>query len=166
MCRNNKYMGQVETTLSPNINMADQPPEYHEVTGSASAVIPEKGEPSTNYALLSFSWTDKIRLMHFPDLLTARVVDLIREEWTKGVQDVKPLEESLEIKLRGNPFAHGMDEEKIAIRKLLISILAMLAKEGWCLAPVGGLGRIGNYGPHGEKGVPNKLPYPYRESWR
>ena len=150
-----QYMGQEESCYSPKVKMVDQPPGYHEVMGSTSSGPVEKMEASTNYALLSFSWTDRIRLMHFPDLVAARVVETIREEWFKGIQDVKPLEETLEVKLRGNPFTHGLDEEKIAIRKLLISILTMLAREGWSLAPVGGLGRIGNYGPHGEKGAPS-----------
>jgi hypothetical protein len=108
---------------------------------------------SANYALVSFSWTDRIRLLRFPDHITTSVVEGIRNGWPKGVQDLKPSDDGLEIKLRGNPFAHGVDEEKIAIRKLVLGILEILAKVGWIVLPVGGMGRIGNYGPHGEKGA-------------
>lgn len=133
--------------------MGDEPPGYHEVTGSTSATPPPQEKPSSKYALLSISWTDRIRLMRFPDDPASRVLEILRTSWPKGIQDVKPFDETVEIKLRGNPFAHGMDEEKIAIRKVLLAILETLAKDGWSVMPAGGLGRIGNHGPHGEKGV-------------
>lgn len=132
--------------------MTDHPPQYHEVTASTSTVIPEKIPPSANYAMLSFSLTDRIRLMRFPDEIIPYVTEMIGLEWAKGVQEVKPGDDSVEIKLRGNPFGPGQDEEKKATRKLVLSILDKLAKEGWGVIPAGGVGKIGYYGPHGERG--------------
>jgi hypothetical protein len=139
--------------------MSDQPPAYHEAAGPSSrttSVADTKGLKSNQprYALISISWTDRIRLMRFPDHLTARVSETLQDRWPKGIQKVKTYHGCMEFKLKGNPFAHGMDDEKIAIRNVLLGILDTLAREGWCVHPgAGGLGRIGNYGPFGEKGM-------------
>lgn len=46
----------------------DHPPRYDDVTGSTSSPTMLKKALSANYALVSFSWTDRIRLLRFPDL--------------------------------------------------------------------------------------------------
>ncbi|OJJ51729.1 hypothetical protein ASPZODRAFT_127856 [Penicilliopsis zonata CBS 506.65] len=127
--------------------MGDKPPTYHEATSMASPRM-----EGIQIVLMYFSWTDRIRLLGFPDNLQARVTEVLRRSWPKGIQDVRPFDESMEIKLRGNPFAHGGDEEKIAIRRVVLDLLDMFAKEGWGVGPVaGGLGRLGNYQAYGEK---------------
>ncbi|KAF7591215.1 hypothetical protein BBP40_001874 [Aspergillus hancockii] len=142
--------------------MSDHPPSYHEAAGTSSTTTPNpdtKAPPKTQpsqprYALISISWTDRLRLMRFPEPLTARMSETIQDCWPKGIQNVKTYHESIEFKLKGNPFAHGMDEEKIAIRKVILGILDTLAREGWGVHPgAGGLGRIGNYESLGEKGL-------------
>ena len=122
------------------------------MTSSTSAVTVKRNDVKANFALLSFSRLDRLRLLRFPDELTPYIVEMIRNEWFKGIQDVKHEDEGVEIKLRGNPFAHGLDEEKKAIRKLVLSILDMLAKAGWAVIPAGGVGKIAYHVPHGEKG--------------
>ncbi|PTU23680.1 hypothetical protein P175DRAFT_0505492 [Aspergillus ochraceoroseus IBT 24754] len=136
--------------------MNEQPPDYDEAMGSASptaaemeAQAPLKGQ-DTRLALISFSWTDRIRLLRFPEPIGALVSEALGQHWPKGIQSVKPYEESLEIKLRGNPFAHGQDDEKIAIRMSVMGILQSLAREGWIVRP-NRLGRMGNYNQWGQK---------------
>lgn len=139
--------------------MSDQPPPgYHEVTRSSSTTTGKSKDDRSNFALLSFSGSDRLRLLRFPDELTPYVVEMIGKGWFKGIQDVKHGEEGVEVKLRGNPFVHGLDDEKRAIRKLILEILDMLAKEGWVVIPAGGVGKIAYYSPHGEKG-PSILYY-------
>ncbi|KAE8388467.1 hypothetical protein BDV23DRAFT_159123 [Aspergillus alliaceus] len=154
--------------------MNDQPPAYHEAARSSAtpAAVDKKAQLNQNgilprYALLSISWTDRIRLMRFPEPLVARVTEILEKLWTKGIQNVKSQSEGVEFKLRGTPFSHSGDEEKIAVRKLMLGILDGLAREGWGVHPgAGGLGKIGNYSSLGEKGSVIFQPQqPQQLSW-
>lgn len=74
--------------------------------------------------------------------------------WPRGIQDVRPDNAgSFEIKLRGNPYSYSHDDEKVAIRNVLLRILDELAREGWSVVPAaGGLRRVGKYSASFERG--------------
>ncbi|PWY76019.1 hypothetical protein BO94DRAFT_499347 [Aspergillus sclerotioniger CBS 115572] len=140
--------------------MEDEPPCYHDATrfGPASTTpLKDTQRPilennSNEYALVSFSGTDRIRLVRFPDDLVTVVSETLRRIWSKGIQDVRRRNDYVELKLRGNPFAYSQDEEKIAIRKTVLGILETLAQEGWYVLPgAGGLGKMRSSGGSGEK---------------
>ncbi|RHZ64940.1 uncharacterized protein CDV56_108552 [Aspergillus thermomutatus] len=151
--------------------MNDEPPNYDEATAPDSAAAQMESQApfkgcGTRFAMLSLAWTDRIRLMRFPESITVLISEVLNQLWPKGIQDVQAYDDSLEIKLRGNPFAHGLDDEKIAIRIAIMGILNEFAKEGWLVPPTGGrVGRIGNYAPFGQKGkyfLDLKAVSPYR----
>ncbi|PYH94069.1 hypothetical protein BO71DRAFT_419638 [Aspergillus ellipticus CBS 707.79] len=140
--------------------MEDEPPRYHDVarSGPTSATslkdttrpIPEND--SSDYTLLSFSGTDRIRLIRFPEELVTLVSETLRTVWPKGVQDVRRRNEYVEVKLRGNPLSYSQDEEKIALRQTVLKILETLAKAGWYVLPgAGGLRRLRSSGGVGER---------------
>jgi hypothetical protein len=152
--------------------MNEEPPNYAEATAAsahpspsitstpsnatstslADARAPLKGS-DTKYAMLSIAGSDRIRLLRFPEPMTALLSEIVQGLWPKGIQKVQKFDESLELKLRGNPFAYGQDEEKVAIRITLMGILNAFSKEGWVVPPSGGrIGRLGNYGSYGQKG--------------
>ncbi|KAF9895112.1 hypothetical protein FE257_000014 [Aspergillus nanangensis] len=130
--------------------MDDQPPGYQEATSSippsaahAEAQAPLKGQ-DTRYAMLTLAGGDRIRLLRFPEPITAVISEVTQQAWPKGIQAVRPAGESLEIKFKGNPFTYDGDPEKIAIRLVLLGVLDALATEGWGVLPAaGGLGRLG-----------------------
>ncbi|PYI01618.1 hypothetical protein BO78DRAFT_353282 [Aspergillus sclerotiicarbonarius CBS 121057] len=140
--------------------MEDELPCYHDATGSGPISTthlkdtkrPILQDDSTDYALLSFSGSDRIRLIRFPDDLVTLVSETLRTVWSKGIQDVRRRNEYVELKLRGNPLSYSQDEEKIAIRKSVLGILQTLAKAGWYVLPgAGGLGKMRSSGGTGEK---------------
>lgn len=130
------------------------PPAYDEATTSLMSTETRPNDYKTRYALLSLSRSDRVRLIRFPKEIAARIAkEVMPMLWPKGIQDVRRFDENLEVKLRGNPLAHGSDEEKIAIRQLLLGVLDALAREGWGVyLAAGGLGRVGDYDEPGGKG--------------
>ena len=141
--------------------MRDEPPAYEETAGSSSSAIPGDNKTQlqdesqrSQYGLISFSGYDRVRLMRFPESIVPLVSETLQKHWPKGIQNVKAYYESTEFKLRGNPFEHGSDDEKIALRNVILGLLDALAREGWGVHPAaGGLGRIGNYKSLGQKGM-------------
>ncbi|KAL4931447.1 uncharacterized protein BDV17DRAFT_288984 [Aspergillus undulatus] len=113
---------------------------------------PLKGH-DTKFAMLSLSSSDRMRLIRFPEPITALASEVIQGLWPKGIQRVQNCDDSVEFKLRGNPLGYGSDEEKVAIRVTLMGILNAFAKEGWVVLPSGGgrVGRIGDYAGSGHK---------------
>lgn len=168
--RQHKHFSQsvllVINTHSRNLTMTcsrmrDEPPAYEETTGSSSTAIPgdnktqlQDEDTRSKYGLISFSGYDRVRLMRFPESIVALVSETLQRHWPKGIQKVKAYYESTEFKLRGNPFEHGDDDEKVALRNAILGLLDALAREGWGVHPAaGGLGRIGNYKSLGQKGM-------------
>ncbi|KAL2869589.1 uncharacterized protein BJX67DRAFT_379138 [Aspergillus lucknowensis] len=138
------------------------PPAAHASTPAISELdrSPLKGH-ETKYAMLSIAWSDRFRLVRFPEPMTALFSEIVQHLWPKGIQRVQGFDESLEIKLRGNPFGYGADEEKVAIRITLMGVLNAFAKEGWVVVPGGGrVGRMGNYNAYGQK---DSLIFKYEE---
>ncbi|KAE8379341.1 hypothetical protein BDV26DRAFT_259602 [Aspergillus bertholletiae] len=139
--------------------MRDEPPAYEEAAGSSSSAIPgdnkrqlQEEDTRSKYGLISISGFDRIRLMRFPESITPLVSETLQKHWPKGLQNVKAYYESTEFKLRGNPFEHGNDDEKVAIRNMMLGLLDALIRAGWGVHPAaGGLGRIGNYKSLGQK---------------
>ncbi|KAL2831666.1 hypothetical protein BJY01DRAFT_106152 [Aspergillus pseudoustus] len=135
----------------------DEPPNYDEATRPSQSPI-TIGDTSDDYdvpqlAMMSFAWTDRVRLLRFPEPIVSLICEVLRKLWPKGIQKAQDFDESLEIKLRGNPFHHGADDEKLAIRISLMGILNELAKEGWVVLPGAGgrVTRLGNYAGFGQK---------------
>ncbi|KAB8215047.1 hypothetical protein BDV33DRAFT_181491 [Aspergillus novoparasiticus] len=154
--------------------MRDEPPAYEETTGSSSTAIPGDNKAQlqdeytrSKYGLISFSGYDRVRLMRFPESIVALVSETLQKHWPKGIQKVKAYYESTEFKLRGNPFEHGDDDEKVALRNAILGLLDALAREGWGVHPAaGGLGRIGNYKSLGQKdSLIFKRQAPQQLSW-
>ncbi|KAL4792226.1 hypothetical protein BDV19DRAFT_392401 [Aspergillus venezuelensis] len=109
---------------------------------------PTKGH-DTRFAMLVISPTDKIRFMRFPEPMTALASEVISTLWPRGIQRVQNYDESLEFKLKGNPFSYSQDDDKIAIRIVLMGILNAFAKEGWVVLPAGRVVRMGDYRSYG-----------------
>ncbi|KAK1141040.1 hypothetical protein N8T08_009613 [Aspergillus melleus] len=132
-------------------------PGYDEATRStptetSSVFDGATKSPSLKYALISIAWTDRIRLLRFPEHTTERISAVLRAAWPKGIQHVKLVADHPEIKLKGNPFSYAQDDEKIAIRRCFLEIFDVLAQEGWGVHPVlAGTGRIGTFGSKAEK---------------
>ncbi|PIG82767.1 hypothetical protein AARAC_005128 [Aspergillus arachidicola] len=154
--------------------MRDEPPAYEETTGSSSTAIPgdnkaqlQDEDTRSKYGLISFSGYDRVRLIRFPESIVALVSETLQRNWPKGIQKVKAYYESTEFKLRGNPFEHGDDDEKVALRNAILGLLDALAREGWGVHPAaGGLGRIGNYKSLGQKdSLIFKRQAPQQRSW-
>ncbi|KAL4863930.1 hypothetical protein BDV12DRAFT_176928 [Aspergillus spectabilis] len=148
--------------------MPEQPPDYAEATArgtasSRSSIISTPSTTPTNstyldsghrtplrghntrFAMLSLASTDRIRFIRFPEPITALASEVVQGLWPKGIQKVQTYDDSLELKLKGNPLAYGYDEEKVAIRVTLMGILNAFAKEGWLVVPSGRVARMGNY---------------------
>ena len=122
------------------------------ITTSSITQGPLRGQ-DTKFAMLSLSGSDRLRFIRFPEPITALASEIVQGLWPKGIQKVQNYDESLELKLRGNPLGYGYDEEKVAIRVTLMGLLNGFAKEGWRVVPAGGrLGRMGDYGAFGQKG--------------
>ncbi|KAL4914742.1 hypothetical protein BDW62DRAFT_136254 [Aspergillus aurantiobrunneus] len=148
----------------------EEPPAYAEATAPAPAgpqspaltaassqasittttYAPLKGQ-DTRFAMLSFASTDRMRFLRFPEPITALASEVIQGLWPKGIQRAQQYDESLEIKLRGNPLGWGSDEEKVAIRVTLMGLLNAFAKEGWVVPAGGRVGRMGDYWAYGQK---------------
>ncbi|KAL4881737.1 hypothetical protein BJY04DRAFT_188039 [Aspergillus karnatakaensis] len=160
-----------EKAVLPTNTNSDHPPNYAEAIrtpSSRSSTIssapsttttttyndhdrtPLKGH-ETRFAMLSFAQTDRIRFLRFPEPITALASEVIQGLWPKGIQKVQTYDESLELKLKGNPLGYADDAEKVAIRVTLMGILNAFAKEGWCVVPTGRVARMGNYGSWGQK---------------
>lgn len=144
----------------PSKKVVEEPPNYDEAIASANSMAGEMGVQTsmrgndTRFAMISFAWTDRIRLIRFPEPIISLITEVLQKLWHKGIQKAQPFEGSFEIKLRGNPFHHGADDEKLAVRVSLMGILNALAKEGWYIVPAGGrVTRLGNYAPFGQKGL-------------
>ncbi|KAL2855795.1 hypothetical protein BJX68DRAFT_231167 [Aspergillus pseudodeflectus] len=136
---------------SPLTTQTGNPSTTNNASAVADARAPLKGH-DTKYAMLSIAGSDRIRLLRFPEPMTALVSEIVQGLWPKGIQKVQKFDESLELKLKGNPFAYGVDEEKVAIRITLMGILNAFSKEGWVVPRSGGrIGRLGNYGNYGQK---------------
>ncbi|KAL5342657.1 hypothetical protein BJX70DRAFT_268762 [Aspergillus crustosus] len=128
------------TTPTPNTYLDHDPDSQYPLRGQ-----------DTRFAMLSLSSSDKIRFIRFPEPITALASEVVLGLWPKGIQKVQRYDDSLELKLKGNPLAHGYDEEKVAIRVTLMGILNSFAKEGWLVAPAGRVARMGNYSSWGQK---------------
>ncbi|KAF7630174.1 hypothetical protein AFLA_010802 [Aspergillus flavus NRRL3357] len=168
------YQHQATGTSTSHKVMRDEPPAYEETTGSSSTAIPgdnktqlQDEDTRSKYGLISFSGYDRVRLMRFPESIVALVSETLQRHWPKGIQKVKAYYESTEFKLRGNPFEHGDDDEKVALRNAILGLLDALAREGWGVHPAaGGLGRIGNYKSLGQKdSLIFKRQAPQQLSW-
>ncbi|KAL4937286.1 hypothetical protein BDV06DRAFT_215997 [Aspergillus oleicola] len=120
---------------------------------------PTKGR-DTCFAMIVISPADKLRLLRFPEPMTALASEIISTHWPKGIQRVQNYDESLEFKLKGNPFGYAQDEEKVAIRITLMGILNAFAKEGWAVFPAGRVVRLGDYRDYG---IGDSLIFQYTE---
>lgn len=131
------------------------------ITTSSIVQNPLRGQ-DTKFAMLSLSNSDRLRFIRFPEAITALASEIVQGLWPKGIQRVQNYDESVELKLRGNPLGYGYDEEKVAIRVTLMGLLNAFAKEGWRVIPAGGrVGRMGDYGAFGQKGIYFISPIPW-----
>ncbi|KAL4786883.1 hypothetical protein BJX76DRAFT_345917 [Aspergillus varians] len=140
----------------------EEPPSYAEATplSSAASTISTSTTPTgsplrgqnTRFAMLSLAGSDRLRFIRFPQPMTVLASEIVQGLWSKGIQRVQEYDDSLELKLRGNPLGYGYDEEKVAIRVTLMGLLNAFAKEGWFVIPAGGrVVRMGNYSCFGQK---------------
>jgi hypothetical protein len=84
--------------------------------------------------MLSLGDSDKLRFIRFPDHLIVLASEVITGLWPKGIQKTQNFDESVQLKLKGNPLGYSFDGEKAAIRVTIMGLLDAFAKEGWVVA--------------------------------
>ena len=87
----------------------------------------------TSFASVSVHMRDRIRLLRFPESDIQRIQEIIRSSWPRGIQDLRPYDQSKEIKLHGNPWASNHDSQKLEARRLVMGLLQGLFDMGWVL---------------------------------
>lgn len=102
----------------------------------ASANYTDAAGPSSfnsTIASLSLHMTDRIRLLQFPPQIQTLIHDTIRQNWERGIQDIRDYHGSHEIKIKGTPW-RGYSDEAIFARQLMQKLLENLFNAGWIMA--------------------------------
>ncbi|KAL2060337.1 hypothetical protein VTL71DRAFT_9732 [Oculimacula yallundae] len=97
-------------------------------TSNAPAYTPFR----TAFASLSLHRSDRIRLLSFPQSEIDGIRAVIRQTYTKGLQDEQKYGGSHEFKLYGHPW-YGQTSDAITSRVVVREILAYLFSVGWIL---------------------------------
>ncbi|KAK9245093.1 hypothetical protein V1506DRAFT_539163 [Lipomyces tetrasporus] len=112
----------------------DLPPQYPIYTPDAPAQSTSVPVFRTTFACLSMHMSDRIRLLRFPARDVAKIREIIRRGWLRGIQDTRVYDAAEEIKLYGNPWrASSWNDEKMDARRLVCQILCGLFDLGWVL---------------------------------
>lgn len=86
----------------------------------------------TQFACITLNMTDLIRFINFPAQDGAHLQGVIQAAWPEGIQQIGPYGRSMQIKLRGRPWAYrssGADESRL----LVLRVLEVLYNRGWVL---------------------------------
>ena len=82
------------------------------------------------FASIGISDRDILHFVDFPENLGQVVLDVVKENWPKGIQRTKSIGQVLEVKLKGSPWrAHGDDSIKSKV--LLRALLNELVSRNW-----------------------------------
>lgn len=118
----------------------DLPPDYEAtVTNGYSAAQQQQQQqapplptppPAAQFACLSISQYDRIRLVGFSAAHVAAVHAVVRDAWAKGLDSVQSTAGAQEIKLKGTPWIPNLKGDDEA-RGLLLSVVAKLYAMGW-----------------------------------
>ncbi|EJD43710.1 hypothetical protein AURDEDRAFT_114519 [Auricularia subglabra TFB-10046 SS5] len=104
-------------------NDKEQPPSYEE------HALPQQRH---HYACVSLNYTDKLRMIFFPEETVRLVRNVIQNTWAKGVQRELDYHGSHEFKLFGNPW-NGQASDAVPARTLMVTVLRELHNAGWQL---------------------------------
>lgn len=88
----------------------------------------------SSFVILSFHFSDTIRLLQFPESIYGVIAPLIRDAWPPGIQSERFYGESYDYKLKARPFNAPGDQEAVGSRRLVRDILAFLYRRGWVRA--------------------------------
>ncbi|KAK4106264.1 hypothetical protein N658DRAFT_512141 [Parathielavia hyrcaniae] len=86
------------------------------------------------FATLSFHKTDTIRLLSFPDSVTAALESVVLASWPPGIDSSGAFEQSYQYKLKGSPFGYYRSQQFVGGIRLVRDVLASLRGQGWELA--------------------------------
>lgn len=87
----------------------------------------------TTFACVSLHMRDRIRLLRFPGADVARIQDIIKSSWQRGIQNLRVYDQSNEIKLHGTPWSASGRSQKPEARRLVMVLLQGLFDMGWIL---------------------------------
>lgn len=134
----------VKTTLDVSRSSRDK---------SIFILAPSQYPDTAPVMCLSFSDTDKIRLINAPEDLTNIVREILMSRWYKGVAREERMQTHCiahEFKLNGNPLHGIMTGEALHIRALLCYVLQAFTARGWrYLAAADVSARYHKEGEHG-----------------
>ena len=96
----------------------------------------------TEFACLFLHNTDKIRLLNFPENDGLQIRGIIQRLWTRGIQEIKPYGQTVQIKLHGNPWrTSATGQSLIEGRRMMCTLLGELLGMGWVLSQTTGVCR-------------------------
>ncbi|KAK2880130.1 hypothetical protein FQN49_000544 [Arthroderma sp. PD_2] len=114
---------------------------------SSSTAITRQALPATEFrttfACLSMHMTDRIRLLRFPVTLIPELIEMVRKGWPKGIHTPREYGQSLEIKMKGNPWSpNSWGDSRVDARRLIARILDGLYLRGWIIKTSVDIGHV------------------------
>ena len=130
--------------------MSPYPHEKHSLLGvtpdtreSKSSIQPPpycNAKPDSNFAMISFHMTDRIRLIQFSAEDISKINNHVTANWPGGIQKTRVYDESYELKLAGNPWQEDQDErqctgwrKEASPKRLVQALLSGLWMMGWTI---------------------------------
>ena len=88
-----------------------------------------------NFACIAVSSTDTLQLIDFPSGMNEALKNVVEKNWPQDIQKTKPIGESMEIKLCGNPWMDytGPSPENIQSKTLIKALINELDSRQWIL---------------------------------
>ena len=88
-----------------------------------------------NFACIAVSSTDTLQLIDFPSGMNEALKSVVEKNWPQKIQKTKPIGESMEIKLCGNPWMDytGPSPENIQSKTLIKALINELDSRQWIL---------------------------------
>ena len=84
------------------------------------------------FASISINGTDKIQLVDFPDNFKQVVLDAVKNNWSKGIKNIRTVKEMLVVKLKGRPWNYNPNDV-IRSKDLLKRLINELLSHHWVL---------------------------------
>ncbi|KAF3483846.1 uncharacterized protein GIQ15_03170 [Arthroderma uncinatum] len=110
---------------------------------AATRSAPPGAEVRTPFACLSMHMTDRIRLLRFPEAIVPEIIEMVRTGWPKGIHPPREYGQSLEIKMKGNPWSpHSWGDGRVEVRRLMSRILNGLYLRGWIIKASVDIGHV------------------------
>lgn len=86
----------------------------------------------TPFACVTMNMTDRLRFINFPKADFEAIRAACEAAWDRGIQEVRPYDQAMEIKLAGNPWRlYYTGDDKV--RRLMRCLLENLFNRGWVL---------------------------------